>query len=411
MVDISFSNFQRWIKFHSAGRHIFRGLFFLIFLISISIFFSSCKNTDRIDEIKKGYFFELVDSVKVDIPYEFGLVSPKMIDGHLLAYSYLDQTFHLLDSMGKIQKSIKQQGEGPKEYSEILFFVTIHDGHIIFMDDKKLTYINFLGEWVKSIPYNDPNFSRRGGIPYNDIYFVDKNSFVVPSVHLDDLGFREDYHAVLDTIPIWFHYRYSSVTDEFEIDSHGRLDTSSMLFSQLKFNNYKPRIFLDKGVVSTYFHLFPTIYKYKIGESNFPISKKKVLIQDFKKPIGLDYKSITFENHMEFNRAAEINSTLSYVVSIEDNRLFFIYGQGKNINMYDSDADADEAQESLFFGFIEDFEDGNESRIELPKHHGHPSFGRGISYLGENRFLFIYENEVERDFCWGKIFELKPISK
>lgn len=411
MMGISSSNFQVWITIKSPGSNFFRESFYLIFVILTLNFFTSCKKTDRIPEIEEGYFFELVDSVKIDIPYEFGLVFPKMIEGHLLAYSYLDQTFHLLDSTGKLQISIKQQGKGPKEYSEILYFVTINDGNIIFLDDKKLTYINFEGNWVKSIPYKDPNFSSRGGIPSNDINFIDKNNFVIPSIHLDDLGFRDDYQAVLDTIPIWFNYSYSNVTDQFEIATYGRLDTASMLFSKLKFNNYKPRIFLKEGLVNTYFNLFPIIYKYEIRESSFPIAEKKVQMPGFKVPIGLDYKSISFENHKEFNRAAEINSTLSYVVSLEDKRLFIIYGLGKDIKMNDSEADAEEAPESLFFGYVNENSNGSGSRIDLPKHYGHASFGQKVTYLGENRFLFVFENEIENDFYWGKIFELKPISK
>jgi hypothetical protein len=161
------------------------------------------------------------------------------------------------------------------------------------------------------------------------------------------------------------------------------------------------------GYVNLFFNLSPTIYMYRIGESNYPIDTKKIDIPGFKEPIGLDFKSMNHDNFMEFNRASDINSHLNYVVSLENDLIFFIYSQGKNIGMHDSEADANESPEPLFFGYVYDFYSGVGNQIGLPKHHGHPSFWNKVTYLGNKKFLFVFENEVERDFYWGKIFELK----
>lgn len=125
MVTFSRYEFQRSILDKLIYHKITWISLLLILGIFNSFFFTSCNKADRIAENNQGYFFELVDSVKIDIPYDFGLVFPKAIDSHLLAYSYLDQTFHLLDSMGRLQNSFNHQGEGPKEYTGILPFVTL----------------------------------------------------------------------------------------------------------------------------------------------------------------------------------------------------------------------------------------------------------------------------------------------
>lgn len=389
-------------KFHQISQ-----ILVLAFIISLG--FISCKKTDRIDEIQQVYFFELVDSVKMNIPYDFGLIFPKITDGHLLAYSHLDQTFHVLDSMGRVQNFFKHQGEGPKEYSSNLPFVTGFKGQLIFMDEKKLTFFNYDGEWVKSVPFNDPNVSGRGGMPYSDLSFLNHDTFIVPNVHVGGISRMPDHQAILDTIPFWIQYEYSNLTNQFEQTEFGLLDTSSVFNSNLKFMSYVPSTFVEKGYVYLFFPLFPTIYKYEIGKSAFPIENRIFDFPGFKNPIGLEFESISIDNYQEFNRASEINSILSYVVSLEDERLFMIYGTGKDISMNDSEADAKEAPESLFFGYVNDNTNGIGSRIDLPKHHGHPSFGQKVTYLGKNRFLFVFENEVENDFYWGKIFELKPI--
>ena len=404
MVTISRYKIQRSILEKLNYQNIWISLL-LILSIFNCFFFTSCNKADRLAENNQGYFFELLDSVKIDIPYDFGLVFPKAIDNHLLAYSYLDQTFHLLDSLGRLQNSFKHQGDGPKEYTGILPFVTIYDSHLIFMDDKKLSYFNYSGDWVKSVPYHDPNVTRRGGMPNSDLTFIGENKFVIPNIHLAELSRRPDHQAILDTIPIWLQYEYSAISNQFEMTEYGRLDTGSVLFSDLKFNNYSPRTFVDNGNVNLYFNLTTTIYKYRIGESTYPVDKIKFEIPGFKEPIGLDFKSMTIDNYKEFNRASAINSHLNYVVSLEDERNFFIYSQGKNIRMHDSNGD--EAPEPLYFGYVYDFSSEYGNQIDLPKHNGHPSFWNKVSYLGSNRFLFVFENDIERDFYWGKIFELK----
>ncbi|RZS95848.1 hypothetical protein [Cecembia calidifontis] len=140
--------------------------------ISINSFFFTSWNRNENSEIKdSAFYFELVDSVKIEIPYEFGLVFPKVIDGKLLAYSYLDQTFHVLDSKGRLQNSFNNQGEGPKDYTRNLSFVTINNGHLIFMDNKKLSYFSYQGA-ISELPIS-------GAVHFmddNDILYVKRVS-------------------------------------------------------------------------------------------------------------------------------------------------------------------------------------------------------------------------------------------
>lgn len=386
---------------------------FLLITIFISInsfFFTSCNRNENSEIKDLGFYLELVDSVKIEIPYEFGLVFPKVIDGKLLAYSYLDQTFHVLDSKGRLQNSFNHQGEGPKDYTRNLSFVTINNGHLIFMDNKKLSYFSYQGEWVKSIPFNDPNKSLRGGMPSNELDFVGENKFIVPNIYLDGLSRRPDHRAVLDSVPIWLQYEYSQITNQFEITEFGHLDTMSVFFSDFKYNSYSPKTFVDGGNVNLFFNLTPIIYTYSIGESKYPIEKIKFDVPGFKEPIGLDYKSMTIDNYRHFNKASDINSHINDVISLDNERIFFVYSQGKNIRMNDSEADAIEAPDPLFYGYYYDFSSRNGSQVVLPEHNGHPSFWKKISYLGNNKFLFVFENEIERDFYWGKIFELKSFN-
>ena len=89
----------------------------LILAFFISLEFISCKKTDRIPEIQQGYFFELVDSVKIDLMNDFGFVTNRAVDGFSLAYTYQEGVFHLINKSGEVEYSIDRRGEGPGEYS------------------------------------------------------------------------------------------------------------------------------------------------------------------------------------------------------------------------------------------------------------------------------------------------------
>lgn len=372
-------------------------LFRLNILLASFFLFISCNN-DLKTTNQHHYQLVKVDSVQINIPIEFGLVFPEITDSHLLAYSYVDKHFHLLDSLGRLINSFDKMGEGPDEYSENLSFVTMYNGNLVFMDDKNLNFFSLEGEWIKSIPYLDPNFTRRGGIPNSELFFIDNENFIVPNHHIEILKRIPEHSAALDTMPIFIKYKYSKERQQFEPKKGGLIDTDNPIYSNNKFNTYGSKVLYDGDLVNVIHTLVPIIYSYDLSLSKSPIKKLNLNINDFSMPTGLKVETVTPDNYQQFNQIADINSNMIFAVRLDESNLFITY------KTYRIDETGEGHKD--YYGYVYNMISKEGFQIKLPKHQGHPSFWNKVAYLGNNKFLFVFENEIERDFYQGYVFEL-----
>jgi hypothetical protein len=113
----------------------------MLLLITTLIFFG-CNKSDRIS-LDEGYYFELDDSLRIDLMIEFGFVTKEAINGYMLVQTYQDGIFHLINKSGGIEYSIDRSGDGPKMYSKNLRFATIFDRRFVIMDNRNLHFYEF----------------------------------------------------------------------------------------------------------------------------------------------------------------------------------------------------------------------------------------------------------------------------
>jgi hypothetical protein len=91
-----------------------------------------------------------------------------------------------------------------------------------------------------------------------------------------------------------------------------------------------------------------------------------------------------------------------------DNGSFFaIYSTGVPEYDYDRLIEGVNFPEGEFYGYYFDRKQSKGYSIPLPKNGGHPSFWKKVSYLGGDKFLFVFDNNIERDFYLGGVFSLK----
>lgn len=375
--------------------------FFLLAFVFLSC--TEYKNNDN--KISKQ--LKLVNFIKIEIPYEFGFVSKSQSDGYLLAYSYVDALFYILNTEGHVLSNFKGRGEGPKEYSGILPFAGIHDKKVFFLDHQNLYLFSISGDFQSVTPYNDPLVSSFGGIPNSELFFLNDSSFIIPNVHIGDLAKRSDKIAILDTIPVWIRYNFSSKSQYFERAEVGLFDKNSPFFEGITFNNYRSHFILNEGSIIQIPIIGQDLFKYDLKLSN-QIEKIKLNIPNFKFQSGLEEDRVTLDNYKLFNRMAEESSFISFVVNLNEKNLFLLYSVYETKNQNGDSISSKNSFKNQFFGFYFDLVTGQGTQIPLP-HNGSDSFYKRVIYLGESKFLFVLENEIERDFHIGEIYKLVDI--
>lgn len=210
---------------------------FLILLLITSLIFFACKKSDRFS-LDERYYFELDDSLRIDLMIDFGFVTKEAINGYMLVYTYQDGIFHLINKSGKIEYSIDRSGDGPKMYSKNLRFATIFDRRFLIMDNRNLHFYEFNGNWIKSIPYPKEN-GMSAGIPSSDFYFLDSNRFITANQEITYLPQKPYSYDMLDTLPVWIEYKYSDISSQFEKSNRGLMDSTGIWYSKLKYSNYE----------------------------------------------------------------------------------------------------------------------------------------------------------------------------
>ncbi|REG84549.1 hypothetical protein C8N25_115129 [Algoriphagus antarcticus] len=380
----------------------------LILLLSLSIIHFGCRRGGN-ESLANEYHFELVDTLQINLMYEFGFVTKSMVDGYMLVYTYHDGVFHLINSTGKVQKSIDRKGEGPREYNRNLPFATIFNKMIVFMDTRKLIFYDLNGEWVKSVSYHNLGSLGQIGIPESDLLFIDSGRFVVPNQKIVDLPNVSGHLTMLDTIPLWIEYKFSDITGKYEKANVGFMDTTGILYSSLKYLNYKSMMWFQDGFLCQIPQLTDIIYRYEVGRSLYPLDKVSLKIPNFKDPIGLEVEALTVDNYQFFNKSAAVNSFINYVVPMENGSFFAIYSTGLSEFEYDKLIEDAKPPEGEFYGYYFDNILSEGHRVHLPQNGVHPSFWKKVTYLGQGRFLFVYDNEIERDYYIGGVFGLKKM--
>jgi hypothetical protein len=371
--------------------------------IFVLIFFSACSGTDTVNK-EAILRFELLDSIKIDISHDFGFVSTSSNGDNILAYSYLDESFFLLHLDGTVELNFIARGEGPKEYSDILPFAGIYNEKLFFLDHKNLYYFSLNGEFISSTPYKDPFVSTYGGLPSSELFFLNDSSFIIPNVHIGDLPRRSDHLSILDTIPVWVKYKLSPETNSFERSQIGLYDNRSTFYNELRFNTYKSFFSYINGSMLQIPLLGSDLFKYKLGLDN-QIEKFSLNIPDFQVQQGLDVEKMTIDNNKLFNKMGEESSFINFFVSMDSNDFFLIYSIKNQLEHFTDIESKYSDVDTRFYGYYYQLSSKQGVQVELPKN-GEDSFWKKSVYLGDNNFLFVSENEVERDYYIGKIYRL-----
>jgi hypothetical protein len=377
----------------------------LVLLVLLSITYFGCNKKEN-ESLPGEYILELVDTLQVDLMYDFGFVTKSLVDGYMLAYTYQDGIFHLINSEGKVKISIDRKGEAPKEYTRNLSFVTIFNKMLVFMDLRKLNFYDFNGNWVKTVSYVNSRGSGSIGLPDSDLFFFDSGRFVIPNQNVVDLPGISNHLAMLDTIPLWNEYRLSDKSEGFVKSTIGLMDTTGIFYSKSKYSNYKSMMWMQDGFLYQIPQLSSIVYRFEVGKSLYPIDKFSLKIQDFKDPVGLQLESRTADNNQLFNKYSAINSFFNYVVPMDNGGFFAIYSTGVSEFEYDNQIEEVTFPEGEFYGYYIDGMLSQGYKISLPENGSHPSFWKQVTYLGEDKFLFIYKNEVERDYYIGGVYSL-----
>lgn len=383
------------------------GMRVLTLLVLFSVFIHFGCNRAETVSLDDMYFFELVDTLRIDLMNDFGFVTNRAVDGYSLAYTYQEGVFHLINMSGEVEYSIDRRGEGPGEYSPNLSFATIFNGNFVFMDIRNLHFYGFNGDWIKSIPYQNSEVGVQAGIPGSDLYFFDSSRFVVPNQNIGYLGMSPVSLALLDTIPLWIEYNFSDATGQYEKSNLGLMDTTGILYSKLKYPNYQSMIWLQDGFLWQIPQISATLYQYRIGSSVYPLDKISLGIPNFKDPINLNIESPEIDNFKSFNKISAMNSSIGYVVPMDDGNFFAIYGTGVPEYEYDRLIEDGNLPEKESYGYYFDRTQSKGYSIPLPKNGDHSSFWNKVSYLGGDKFLFVFDNKIERDFYQGGVFILK----
>ncbi|WP_157807055.1 hypothetical protein [Algoriphagus formosus] len=372
----------------------------LLFLVCL--FFSCSEYKTEIYKSTKK--LELIDSVRIEIPYEFGFVSKVSSDGYLLAYSYIDELFYVLKSDGQIFSSFSARGEGPKEYSGILPFAGIHENKVFFLDHQNLYFFSLNGDFISVTAYNDPFVSSFGGIPDSELFLFSDGSFIIPNIHIGNLARQIDRIAILDTIPIWIKYDFSLKINSYERSQVGLVDKNSTFFSDLTFNNYKSKlIIIDRSIIQIP-EIGKDLFKYDLKTPD-QIEKIELDLPGFKSQKGLQEEKVTKENFRLFNQMSAESSFIGHFINLDSNSLFLTYSIKKLDNQSSGRNNANDSFISKFQGFYFDLASRTGFQVDLPLN-GSDSFYKRLIYLGENKFLFLLQNELEKDFHIGLIYNL-----
>lgn len=347
---------------------------------------------------------ELVDSVKIEIPYEFGFVSKVSSEGYLLAYSYIDELFYVLKPDGQIFSSFSARGEGPKEYSGILPFAGIHEDKVFFLDHQNLYFFSLNGDFISVTTYNDPFVSSYGGIPNSELFLLNDSSFIIPNIHIADLARQVNRIAILDTIPVWIKYDFSLESNSYERSQVGLVDKNSTFFSELTFNNYKSKLIMIDHSIIQIPEIGKDLFKYDLKTPG-KIEKIELDLPGFKFQKGLQEEKVTQENSRLFNQMSAESSFIGHFINLDSNSLFLTYSIIKLANQSSGRNNANDSFISQFQGYYFDLASRNGFQVDLPLN-GSDSFHKRLIYLGENKFLFLLQNEYERDFHIGLIYNL-----
>lgn len=400
-LSVSFKDRLIFPSFKNVGMRVLT----LLVLFSVFIHFG-CNRAETVS-LDDMYYFELVDTIRIDLMNDFGFVTNSAVDGFSLAYTYQEAVFHLINMSGEVEYSIDRRGEGPGEYSPNLSFATIFNGNLVFMDIRNLHFYGLNGDWIKSIPYQNLEVGVQAGIPESDLYFFDSSRFVVPNQNIGYLGMSPVSLALLDTIPLWIEYFISDATGRYEKSNVGLMDTTGILYSKLKYPNYKSLIWLQDGFLWQIPQISSSLNKYGIGSSLYPLDKISLGIPNLKDPINLKIEPPDIDNFKSFNKISAMNSSIGYVVPMDNGNFFTIYSIGVPENKYDRLIEDGRLPERESYGYYFDRTKLKGYSIALPKNGEHPSFWKKVSYLGGDKFLFVFENNVEREFYLGGVFSLK----
>lgn len=381
------------------------GITFLKTAIAFMIIcsFGCNKQKNESFENEKNARFVFVDSVKIDIPYGFGVVTAEAKDSKVLLYSYIDEHFFLFD-YSKDQELTEYyfRGEGPKEYSGILQYAGMYQDQPFFIDHQKILFYQPKENELNPVRWQYPFPVKFGGLPSLSAEFLGhKQLFVnnlVPSMFVKKSA---DVKPTLDTIPIWKYLEFDDLTERFEVKGEGFLNEKSGHYSDKRLFSYQFKSWIRDGKIYSIGGYINELLVYENLESKYPSNKIEITIPKFNQSEGFS-EPLTVENFRKINELESQASRIVHTYVMEDKQLFLTYSLGEKIS---------DSEKETQYGYWFDYGKIKGKKVALPKENEENSLWYNrIAYLGNNRFLFVQSNKnVERDFHKGLIYQLEHV--
>ncbi|WP_114748977.1 hypothetical protein [Pleomorphovibrio marinus] len=396
----------------------------IIVLVYILLWLScnpvTVEHTERSD-----YKFELMDSIKIGIPYKLQFLSKKLENEKFLCYSQVENKFYLIRANGEILSNFNNQGEGPEEYSHNILQAGIYKNKIYIQDNKNLIKFDIKNSKTWKNSYQNPFYIGTGGGIKNKLLFMNDSIWINPIPVTEVVLGSSRKTEVLDTISIIQIRKFdielgiSEIIDEIEYE-RGSINKSDEIYP-----NFNVIFDIDdSGNIWVIYQNEPSLYNYKINKSNklLLFQHSQLDINYFKEPKGVSEKELDNPKNNRSSQLKEnpeitlnrniliqlsaINSQIYDIFYTENNTIFIMYRNGIPDKYFPEDDIWYYSDESKNFGAIIKEMKVIDSGISLPEHNSTKLNPYNTLYIGENKWLVLQDYEIEIDHQTAYIYEL-----
>ena len=380
--------------------------FKLIIAISVFLIFS-CSEEHEVNSEPK-YKLVLQDSVKLDIGLEPQFVSKK-ISGDVLTYTRIDQTFQIFSRSGKLLNSFNRIGEDAESYSKYVYGAGIINGKLYLLDISKVHAYNLSGNHLWSQKYDNRTPNTFGGNIPGEFQMLNDSMWVNPVISSGVVSFHKEKRAILDTLKtIEIYGLHGANQKSVQVDEFG-FEEGSLYLEDLIYPNFLPVVeAASNGLWVAYpYELALHFYEYEKGERRH--KTYNIELNKFKVPRGAEEIELIDPMNKTAPRLTGINSRILKLYAIGTDKLFILYKTGVPDNRRFEESLVPFYHESKFLGAI--FQDGEivSSGIEMPTGGFQYKNADRYVYMGNDQWMFLQENSIEKDDYTAHIYKLKPM--
>lgn len=382
----------------------------LLNIVFILLCISSCKNGSQSSENSGKYEFVLVDSIRMNIPFEPHFVELKVSNDRMLLYSRINKIFYVVNSQGKVLLEHNRIGEGTGFYDKTVYQAGLHNGQLIIQDVKKIFTYGSKGEFLKDQRYQPSFLYSSSGNIKNGLKLLRDSLIINPLAFTGIVMSKPNKLATVDTIKTIElinaknGYIYNSpLAVEFEPES---------IYKQgLVYPKFLPIV--DVSSENSILISYPyeqRLYEYELVEDQLKLKNKSDFkLDQFKAPRGAKEEDLTQMVNPIISKNAGLNSSILKIFGKENNETFILYSTGVPDRYASEQALGQYYKESKLLGGLVKNGQLISSGIEIPNNGFEYMNEFQMSYWGDNQWAIIQDNEEERDYYRLYIYKLAPI--